>query len=113
MSFKSAKSLSGTVYSYIVKTASEFKSKLSEETGIPIKMLKLLHEEEGELASEEELLSEEMYAIFVEYGDGLREWVKLCRLDWSNLSSNPAAIKLLEQNLEKMVRSRYWHLIGL
>ena len=94
----SAKSLSGTVYSYAVVTAGEFKTKLFLEKQIPTKMIKFLSIETGELEDEAELSPEITYSLFLEYGDGLREWIPLEKLDRTSLSMNSAAAHLLEDS---------------
>ena len=44
----------------------------------------------------------EVYSYIVEKPMKLREWVPLKELSWVGLSQNPAAIHLLEENLDKV-----------
>lgn len=115
---KYAKTLSGTVYSYPVKTSIEFLQRLSMDQCIPIEMLVLL-------PSVEELSSEEVYLVYCK--SGLREWIKvegLCKyslyrnpnpdaiellVDEASLTTydrklcrNPAAIRVIEKDLSKV-----------
>ena len=122
---KSAKDLSGRVFSYDISTVEQFRRLLSQELGVPLKTIKLLGEE-GVLENDHVLSDEVVYNVFVDHTDCLREWVpvsklhyaylsgnthpgamrlleeNLKRVHWSTLSSNPAAIHLLEQNLDKV-----------
>jgi len=83
---KSAKSLSGRVFSYKVQAAGQFRKELSQETGIPMKMLKLVSEELGVLKYKHKLSTKEIYGIFVDNSDRLREWIPVEFISWKILS---------------------------
>lgn len=94
-----AKNLSGDIYIYNAKNVYEFKSKFN----IPVKMLKMFSfNNQNELENTVLLNENEIYFIYFDYGDGLKEWVDKDKLSWALLSFNYNAIHMLENNLNKI-----------
>jgi hypothetical protein len=106
MSFKSAKSLSGTVYSYAAHTTKEFLGQLSTEKDIPLHLLCLL-DSDGELSDSAVLSDDEMYSLFVKEGVKYRKWVILNKIDRSGLDRNPFSEYIFRYSLDRGVGKDY------
>jgi hypothetical protein len=108
-SMKIAKSMTGHIYSYPVKTISEFIERLSKDYQIPEELIRLLDPEEDTEEDKKEDTKDEMkedvlYVIFVDNSQSiLLPWIKEEKLNGYLRINNPSYI-LTEEDKESYVK---------